>query len=140
MSKQKLLTIGTLAALCVLAAFSLHARAAGQEGMVVVRDPLTGKMRAPTSDELKALRAQTPPSAALGAARQPSTVSRADGSRGVRLGERTMVYEVVTRGAGGKLTNQCVHGEAGASQALDHGADDAGKQHSNHGEDTHESR
>ena len=32
MSKQKLLTIGTLAALCVLAAFSMHAKAAGQEG------------------------------------------------------------------------------------------------------------
>jgi hypothetical protein len=139
MSRQKLLTIGTLVALCVLAAFSLHARAAGQEGMVVVRDPLTGKMRAPTADELKALRAQTPPSAAPGATRQPSTVSRADGSRGVRLGERNMVYEVVTRGADGKLTSRCVHGEAGASHALEHGADDAGK-HGNHGEDTHESR
>jgi hypothetical protein len=137
MSRQKLLTIGTLAALLLLAVFSMHARAAGQEGMVVVRDPQTGKMRAPTADELKALRAQTP-SAALAAPRQPAAVSRGDGSRGVRLGEKNMVYEVVTRGADGKLTRECVEGDASAAHALDH-ADDAAK-HSNHGEDAHESR
>jgi hypothetical protein len=42
MSKEKLLTIGTLAALCVMAAFSMHAKAAGEEGMVydvVTRGP-----------------------------------------------------------------------------------------------------
>lgn len=65
MSKEKLLTIGTLTALFLLAAFSLHARAAGQEGMVVVRDPLTGKMRAPTPDERRDLRARAPSSAAF---------------------------------------------------------------------------
>jgi hypothetical protein len=137
MSRQKLLTIGTLTALLLLAVFSLHARAAGQEGMVVVRDPQTGKLRAPTADELKALRAQTP-SAALAAPRQPATVSRGDGSRGVRLGEGNMVYEVVTRGADGKLTRECVEGSTGATQALDHAGDAA--KHSNHGEDGHESR
>ena len=139
MSRQKLLTIGTLTALLLLAVFSMHARAAGQEGqegMVVVRDPQTGKLRAPTSDELKALRAQTP-SAALAAPRQPATVSRSDGSRGVRLGERNMVYEVVTRGADGKLTRECVEGGT-AAQALDHAGDAA--THSNHGEDGHETR
>jgi len=137
MSRQKLLTIGTLTALLLLAIFSMHARAAGQEGMVVVRDPQTGKLRAPTADELKALRAQTP-SAALAAPRQPATVSRGDGSRGVRLGEGNMVYEVVTRGADGKLTRECVEGSTGAAQALDHAG--AGAKHSNHGEDGHGSR
>jgi hypothetical protein len=130
MSKEKLLTIGTLAALCVLAAFSMHAKAAGQEGMVVVRDPLTGKMRAPTADELKELRAKAPATAAMAAPRTPATVSRRDGSHGVRLGEKSMVYEVVTRGPDGKLTSECVRGEAGTGPAMDH----------NHGEDTHESR
>ena len=129
MSKEKLLTIGTLAALCLMALFSLHARAAGQEGMVVVRDPLTGKMRAPTPDELRDLRAKAPPSASL-APRMPTTVSRRDGSRGVRLGDNSMVYDVVTRGPDGKLARECVQGEAGVSRALDH----------NHGEDAHESR
>ena len=136
MSRQKLLTIGTLTALLLLAFFSMHARAAGQEGMVVVRDPQTGKLRAPTADELKALRAQTP-SAALAAPRQSATVSRGDGSRGVRLGEGNMVYEVVTRGADGKLTRECVEGGT-AAQALDHAG--AAAKHGNHGEDGHESR
>jgi hypothetical protein len=131
MSKDKLITIGTLTALFLLAAFSLHAKAAGQEGMVVVRDPLTGKMRAPTPDELRDLRAKAPPSTSL-APRVPATVSRRDGSRGVRLGEDSMVYDVVTRGPDGKLTHACVQGEAGVGQALGHGA--------NHGEDAHESR
>jgi hypothetical protein len=130
MSKEKLLTIGTLAALCVLAALSMHAKAAGQEGLVVVRDPQTGQLRAPTADELKELRARTPATAGLAAPRPPATVSRRDGSRGLRLGEQGMVYDVVTRGPDGKLTSECVHGEAGAAHALDH----------NHGENTHESR
>ena len=138
MSKQRLLTIGTLAALCVLAAFSLHARAAGQEGMVVVRDPQTGKMRAPTPDELKELRAKTPPSAAMAGPREPSAVSRGDGARGGRLGARNMVYDVVTRGADGKLTRRCMQGDAPA-HPLDHGGNDAG-QHNHDGEDAHESR
>lgn len=130
MSRQKLLTIGTLAALCLLAVFSMHARAAGQEGMVVVRDPLTGKMRAPTPEELKELRARAPATAGLAAPRQPATVSRGDGSRGVRLGDKNMVYEVVTRGPDGKLTSECVQGDAAAGGALDH----------NHGENANESR
>jgi hypothetical protein len=46
----------------------------------------------------------------------------------VRLGENSMVYDVVTRGPDGKLTSECVHGGNGTS--LDH----------NHGENTHESR
>jgi hypothetical protein len=128
MSNQKLLTIGTLAALCVLIAFSMHARAAGQEGMVVVRDPLTGQLRAPTADELKALRAKTPAAAGLAAPGLPAAVSRSDGSRGLRLGEKGMVYDVVTRGPDGKLTRECVQGDAG--QVLDH----------HHGEPKHESR
>jgi hypothetical protein len=110
MSNEKLLTIGTLAALCVMAAFSMHAKAAGQEGMVVVRDPLTGQLRAPTADELKELRANAPATAGLAAPRTPVPVTRADGSRGMRLGEKGLVYDVVTRGPDGKLTRECVQG------------------------------
>ena len=93
MSKEKLITIGTLTALFLLAAFSLHAKAAGQEGMVVVRDPLTGKMRAPTPEELRDLRAKAPPSTSL-APRVPTTVSRRDGSRGVRLGYLPQIRDI----------------------------------------------
>lgn len=116
MSRKQMLSIGALAALCLLAAFSLQARAAGQEGMVVVRDPQTGKLRAPTPDEARALRAKTPRDANLA---PRALAPRPDGARGVRLGEKSMVYEVVTRDADGKLSSQCLHGEQAAHDALD---------------------
>jgi hypothetical protein len=136
MSKQALLTLSAVAALCVFATLSIQAHAAGQEGMVVVRDQQTGKMRAPTPDEMKALRASTPPNAAIVAGRptQPSVTTRRDGARGVRVGESNLVYEVVTRDADGKLSSQCVQGEDAVQQALTHPANAADK------ESAHESR
>jgi hypothetical protein len=137
MSKQKMLTLTMLAALCVLASLSMHAKAQeAKEGMVVVRDPQTGKMRAPTPEELRELRAKAPPSAAAmaGAAQQNKALPRRDGARGVRLGEKTMVYDVVTRGEDGKLSSRCVQGEAAADAALQHPAAAPNK------EDRHETR
>lgn len=137
MSKQKMLTLTMLAALCVLASLSMHARAQeAREGMVVVRDPQTGKMRAPTPEELRELRAKaSPPAAAMaGAALQNRALSRRDGARGVRLGEKTMVYEVVTRGEDGKLSRHCVQGGAAADATVQHPAD------AEHEEDRHEAR
>jgi hypothetical protein len=137
MSKQKMMTLSALAALCVLASMTMHAKAADQkaedrqEGMVVVRDPQTGKMRAPTPEELRALRAKAPPSSAAltGTPRTPQQLSRRDGSRGVRLGEKSLVYDVVTRGEDGKLSSQCVQGEAAAREALEHPANAEHKEH-----------
>jgi hypothetical protein len=99
---------------------------------VVVRDPQTGKMRAPTPQELRELRAKAPPSAAaLSSTPQPNrTLSRRDGARGVRLGEKSLVYDVVTRGEDGKLSSQCVHGDAAAEDALQHPANAEHKEHS----------
>lgn len=48
MSRQALLNLSAVAALCVFATLSIQARGAGQENMVVVRDPHTGKLRKPT--------------------------------------------------------------------------------------------
>jgi hypothetical protein len=126
MSKQKMMTLSMLAALCVLATMSMHARAqtkessTGQEGMVVVRDAQTGKMRAPTPQELRELRARAPRSAAAvsGTPQQPKALSGRHGAHGVRLGEKTLVYDVVTRGEDGKLSSQCVQGEDAARHAL----------------------
>lgn len=132
MSKQKMLTASAMGALCALAAFSMQAKAAGQEGMVVVRDAVTGQVRAPTPDELRALRAKAPPAAALGAvAPQGQAVLGArNGARGVRLGEKSMVYEVATRAADGTLSSQCVQGEAAAADALGRPANTEHKEHS----------
>ena len=146
MSKQKMMTLSMLAALCVLAAFSMHAKAQARpegklekpakDGMVVVRDPRTGKLRAPTPQELRELRAKAAPSAAAvaGAPQANRLLSRRDGARGVRLGEKTLVYELATRGADGKLSSRCVHGDAAAEDAIRHPAATA------HQEPRHESR
>jgi hypothetical protein len=136
MSKQALLTLSALFALCVFSTLSTQARAAGQEGMVTVRDAQTGKLRAPTPDEMKALRAAAPPNAALksGRAATAPVMTRRDGARGVRVGESNVVYEVVTRGADGKLSSQCVQGQDAVQQALSHPANAADK------ESDHESR
>lgn len=148
MSRQKMMTLSLLAALCVLASLAMHAKAAGQqqmqnrqdrqdqrdrqEGMVVVRDPQTGKMRAPTPEELRALRAKAPPSAAAlsGTPQQNQALTRRDGARGVRLGEKNLVYEVVTRGPDGKLSSQCVQGDAAAEDALHRPANAEHEEHS----------
>ncbi|MFK3738828.1 post-PEP-CTERM-1 domain-containing protein [Massilia sp. TN1-12] len=135
MSKHTDFTSGALA-LCLLAAFSQHAHAGAldakqdgkQDGMVVVRDAQTGKLRAPTPDEAKALRARTP-AAGLAPLREPSVTTRRDGARGVRLGEKTMVYEVVTRSADGSLSSQCVHGDGAAQDALTRPARQEHKEH-----------
>jgi hypothetical protein len=132
MSRQKMMTLTMLAALCVLASVTMHAKAQDdQKGMVVVRDPQTGKMRAPTPEELRALRAKAPPPAASlnGTTSAPQNLTRRDGAKGVRLGEKTLVYDVVTRGEDGKLSSQCVHGEDAAREAMQHPANAEQKEH-----------
>lgn len=119
MSNEKLLATLPLAAL--FAAIMMHtsaARAAGQDGMVVVRDPQTGEMRAPTAAELKAL--GPAPAAALRAQVPLSSlvVSKPNGARMLRLGERFQVYSVVSRAPDGGLVEQCVQGEDAAGKAL----------------------
>lgn len=103
----------------LLALGASHALAQEPSSMVVVRDPQTGEMRAPTAAELQVLRAAQRPSPTQ---QQPqsNSVVRADGTRSLKLGERGMTYTTVTRGADGKLVEQCLHGEpppAGTSSA-----------------------
>jgi hypothetical protein len=56
------------------------------------------------------------------AAETPIAVTRTDGVRQVRLGDRGMVYSVVKRDADGKLVQQCVEGEHAAQEAVKPGA------------------
>lgn len=109
------------AAICaaICAPASAAPQAAGQEGMIVVRDPQTGQMRAPSAAELQALRQAAP--AAKAAPLRPRMVVGPDGRRHVRLGESGHVYSVVERRAEGKLDRHCVHGEVAAERAV-HGA------------------
>ena len=84
--------------------------------MVVVRDAQTGQLRAPTAAEMRAL--APPASASMRAQSQPALVTHPDGTRQVHLGERGLVYSVVTRDADGKLHDQCVQGAAAADKAV----------------------
>ncbi|QNA99498.1 post-PEP-CTERM-1 domain-containing protein [Massilia sp. Se16.2.3] len=81
-----------------------------------MRDAQTGQMRAATPQEIRALAPSR--SSALRAPAQPALITHPGGSRQVRLGERSLVYSVVTRGPDGKLAEQCVQGAAAADKAV----------------------
>jgi len=119
MSNQKFLAASALAALAAATMLMLpQAHAAGQEGMVVVRDPQTGELRAPTADEARALHSKS--TLQRKAPSQHVETVGAGGSRKVQLGKSGLVYSVATRGADGTLAEQCVSGEDAAHSALAH--------------------
>jgi hypothetical protein len=91
----------------------------GQQGMVVVRDPQSGHMRPATPAEARALldTANKSRAARPQEAPRPPNV-RPDGVRAATLGEKGMVYSVITRGPDGKLAEQCIEGEAAAAHAM----------------------
>lgn len=106
----------TRAACAALFLLAASAAAADQPGMVVVRDPVTGELRAPTPAESRALRLRNPDM-------QPDTSSapvsrRADGSRKAHLGTRRQVSAVLTRDADGKPVMHCVQSEAALDAVL----------------------
>ena len=119
MSRYKLMLLLPLAALSAMAGAAQDAPA--QQGMVVVRDADTGKLRTPTADEVRALQSSAPAAAAsakAAAAAPPAMVVGPGGRRSVKLGESHLLYSVATRDANGKLSEQCVKGEHAANSAL----------------------
>jgi hypothetical protein len=110
--------LASLVALVVIAFLTATpAEAAGQQGMVAVRDAQTGQLRAPTAAELKALQQQAPAQLQPGAAKATVTM-REDGSGHLHLGEQAMVYAVMTRDAHGETVMQCVSGHEAAEAAV----------------------
>jgi len=122
MLNQKLFAASALATLCaatIMAPAPAHAAepTPGQQGMVVVRDPQTGELRAPTATEAQALHGN--------AAQRRAPAQRVEsigpgGSRKVQLGRSALVYSVAKRGPDGALQEQCVNGEEAAHAALKH--------------------
>ena len=116
------------AALC-LAAFATPTAMAGNDsiGMRVVRDPVSGQLRAPTHEEFKAMQdeekaaraaARTPATAAAEAAAAPVRVQGPGGAKGVRAGDAFLSYAVVTRQADGSLDTACVTGAEAAEKLV----------------------
>jgi hypothetical protein len=91
-----------------------------ENGMTVVRDPQTGKLRAPTAAEVRALRSKTiqPLLTNVAPIKPLKSTVRPDGTRRIDLGERALVYSVMRRTPEGKLAGYCVNGEAAAAEAL----------------------
>ncbi len=98
-----------------------------QEGLTVVRDPQTGKLRAPTPAEMRALQPPPRPSPNAAPAGKPKPTLRPDGTRAIHLGERGLVYSVVQRNPDGSLSGHCVRNEAAAVHATEQEA-----QHDHH--------
>ena len=92
-----------------------------QDGMTVVRDPQTGTLRAPTAAELRAMRKLVPQTADHPPQLPPPVKStvRADGSRAIDLGERGLIYSVITRNPDGSLDERCVKGGEAAVHAVE---------------------
>lgn len=86
-------------------------------GMVVVRDPQTGQLRAPTEAEFKALTALSSSLQAGTPSAPAQTVVRPDGTIQRSMGMEGMSYSVISRGKDGKLTIDCVTGDHAAKKA-----------------------
>lgn len=102
----------------------VKAPAATAANMMIVRDPVTGQLRAPTAEEAAALQ-QTPAAAARAgraasaqaspsAPNAPLTKSHSNGARGVRLTDEMATYSVATRRADGTLEIEHVEGKKAA--------------------------
>ncbi len=87
-------------------------------GVVVFKDPVTGKIRQPEPEEIRQLLRQSP--GGEGAVVQGETVRQVRGPQrgvGMILPESTMVSIVVTKGPDGKLSSECVSGGQKAAEA-----------------------
>ncbi len=109
----------SILAISLLAIAAMAPQAQAQQAMTVVRDAETGKLRAPTAAEARALQGTSRARNQGGQAARPQSVLRPDGTRALDLGDRGLVYSVTTRNADGKLVKKCVKGDH-ALDAIEH--------------------
>lgn len=114
----------SLAALAALAAATALAPAAAQTApaanrATVVKDPTTGKLRAPTAEEAAELAATPAPSSARSARRgAPVEVQHPNGAVSMEVDESQMLYSVARRNPDGSIGMQCVTGEKAAKSLV----------------------
>ncbi|GGC68600.1 hypothetical protein GCM10011396_14550 [Undibacterium terreum] len=120
---HKRLFLATAVVSAIAVAPVVHAQ---ESGMRVAKDPVTGKLRAPTAEEDEALNNQIKADEASKAGRQSTqarakravAVVRADGSRTMVLDESFMTYSVATRKADGSIEMECVTGSEAADKLV----------------------
>lgn len=113
MNRQQQFRAAALALACILGA-PLAAHAA--DALRVVRDPVSGELRAPTAAEVKAMEKAD---AALRAMRKEAvrtSVERryADGTVELVMGDDSMMYSVVSLAEDGSLVKACATSEEAA--------------------------
>jgi hypothetical protein len=97
------------------------------DGLTAMRDPVTGKLRAPTADELAAI--HSPAARPLAASRNvtrkasvqaaaPAVRSFASGAHNAKLPEHLASFVVVKRQPDGSLDSKCVQGTQAAADEL----------------------
>ena len=99
-------------------------QAAPAPGMVVFVDPATGKIRQPDAEEIGALTGaanNATTSVQSVAPTGPTTFTGPGGSVGMKLGDDSLSYMVVTKTPDGKLAEECVTGDKAASALLSKG-------------------
>lgn len=126
-TKRQATSLAAVLSVLVLAA-APAVQAADGVGMRVVRDPVTGRLRAPTPEEAQAMDAQearlraekaaAATGGAKGAAPAPMEFRQANGSVRYRVGDAFLSYSVVTRKADGSLDMQCVTGKDTAEKLV----------------------
>jgi len=90
-------------------------QASSANAQIVVRDAATGKLRAPTAEEARALQPKVDPRAVT--ARMLPRL-HASGARGARLTDATMSYSVLVRQADGSLQELCFQSREEAEAAI----------------------
>jgi len=127
MAETKFQAAGLAAVMsAIVLSLSTSAHAADGVGMRIVRDPVTGQLRAPTADEAKAMdeaeakaradRAAANP-AGTADSRAPVEVRTSNGVR-YRVNDSFLSYSVITRKADGSLAMQCVTGKEAAEKLV----------------------
>lgn len=103
-----------LAALALGVAASAHAQR-------VTRDSVTGELRAPTADEVKAMDASKRTSRPVGihsGKADPQAVRLPDGSVMQELTTDTLMYSVARKNADGTISQYCVSGNEAAQRLV----------------------
>lgn len=88
------------------------------QALTVVRDPLSGVLRAPTDEERQALMQSASTSVATEPGAAQAKIHEPTGARGLKLGENTFSYVVVRRNPDGSMTEICVTGPEAAAKAV----------------------
>jgi len=97
--------------------------AASAQAQRVTKDSVTGELRAPTADEVKAMDASTGkrasrPVGMLSGSTDPQAVRQPNGTVGQELTTDTVMYSVARKNADGTVSQYCVSGDEAAQRLV----------------------